>query len=126
MQNTSGFREWIDPTRIYDPRRPAGRLTYLWGVAIYPFLVLLVLLTPVIIFMESGPQAANNSDNLGIVIYLFMMVWLTAAVCIIYRRLRDLQMSPRWVWMIILPFGNLLFLLYLLLKSAPGASRPPA
>ena len=37
--NRRHLRDWIDPLRLYDPRVPAGRSVFLWGLAIFPPLV---------------------------------------------------------------------------------------
>ena len=120
------IREWIDPTRIYNTTLPAGRLTFLWGLAIYPAVVIFLLLTVVIIVIETVSMSVNLGDDIGIVTWVFMLAWVTATVCICLRRLRYLGKSQRWVWLVVLPIVNLIFFLYLLIKSGPAASRPSA
>lgn len=114
-------RDWIDPARIYDPRIPAGRGAFAWGLAIYPFIVLFIIMTVVIIVVQSLYPARDNTDTLGIVTYIFMLAWFTAAVCICLRRLRQLGRSRAWVWLAIVPFLNIAFFLYLLFKPGPAA-----
>ncbi len=117
-----GIRDWIDPTRIYNTSIPVERIPFLWGLAIYPFMVIFIVLTPIIIVEMSTNPSANVGDTIGIVTYLFMLAWVTAAVCICLRRLRYFGMSQRWVWLIIPPIVNLVLFLYLFLKSAPADS----
>lgn len=117
----SHVRDWIDPARLYNPGVPAGRLVFLWGLAIYPLIVIFLLLTVVIIIIESAASSANIADYIGIVTYVFLLVWVAAAVAICRRRLLELGMSPRWVWVAILPVVNLILFVYLLLKAGPGA-----
>ncbi len=117
------LRDWIDPTRIYNTYAPVGKWPYFWGLAIYPLLVMFLLLTPIIIIFESCSQAASLSDTLGIIIYCFMLGWVAAAVAISRRRLITLGLSLRWVWLVILPGVSLILFLVLLLKSAPGEGR---
>ncbi len=113
------LRDWIDPLRLYDPRIPAGRLAFLWGLAIFPPVVIFALLTVIIIVVETvSPNI--NPDYIGIIVWPFMLAWVAATVAITRRRLRRLEMSQRWVWVAILPIVNLPLFLYLLLSSGPG------
>ena len=129
MENNTGrrhVRDWIDPTRLYDPRVPAGRLIFLWGLAIYPLLVIFLLMTVVIIVVEAVATSANIADYLGIVTWIFMLGWVGATVAICRRRFLQLGMSQGWVWVAILPVVNLILFLYMLLKSGPVESYPVA
>ncbi len=117
-------RNWIDPIRLYNPTVPAGRLVFLWGLAIYPFVVMFVLLTVVIIAMESFVTSAQLGDYLGIVVWIFMLAWVAATVAICHRRLLDLGKSQAWVLVAILPIVDLILFAYLLLKPSPYASHP--
>ncbi len=112
------LRDWIDPLRLYDPRIPAGRLVFLWGLAIFPLIVISVLLTVIIIVVETvSPNV--DPDYIGIIVWLFMLAWVMATVAITRRRLLQLGRSQAWVWVAILPIVNLPLFLYLLLKSGP-------
>ncbi len=114
------LRDWIDPLRLYDPRIPAGRLVFLWGLAIFPPVVIFVLLTILIIVVET--VAPNlKPDYIGIMVWPFMLAWVMATVAITRRRLLQLEMSPTWVWVAILPIVNLPLFLYLILKAGPVA-----
>ncbi len=114
------LRDWIDPLRLYDPRVPAGRLVFLWGLAIFPPIVIFVMLTVVLIVVETvSPNV--NPDYIGIIVWPFMLAWVMAYVAIIRRRLLALGRSQRWVWVAILPIVNLPLLLYLL--SSRGQSQ---
>ena len=116
------LRDLINPLRLYDPRVPAGRLVFLWGLAIFPSVVIFVMLTVIIIIVETvSPNV--NPDYIGIIVWLFMLTWVTATVAITRRRLLQLGRSQRWVWVAILPIVNLPLFLYLLSKSGP--SRKP-
>jgi len=119
----SPVRDWIDPTRIYNPLVPAGRLVFFWGLVVYPLIVMLLLLTPVIIVVMTISPNANNADYLGIVTWVFMLAWVVATVCICRRRLADLGRSQAWVWLAVLPVANLILFLYLFLKAGSVASR---
>ncbi len=119
----SHLRDWIDPTRIYNPTLPAGKMAFFWGLAVYPLAVIFLFLTVNIILMETFYTGADLPDYLGIVIYFYMMAWVIAAVCICMRRLNDLGKSQRWVWLVVPPIVNLIFFLYLLLKSSPAESH---
>ncbi len=112
------LRDWIDPLRLYDPRFPAGRLVFLWGLAIFPLMVIFVLLDAILIVVETTSPNINP-DYIGVIVYPFMMLWVVAGVAIIKRRLLQLRKSQMWVWVAILPIINLPLLLYLLLKPGP-------
>lgn len=114
------LRDWIDPLRLYDPRVPAGRLVFLWGLAIFPPVVIFVLLTIILIIVETvSPNI--NPDYIGIIVWPFMLAWVAATVAITRRRLLQLERSQSWVWVAIFPIVNLPLFLYLLLKSGPVA-----
>lgn len=126
MQDTTGtprgqrrsLGDWINPLRLYDPRIPAGRLFFLWGLAIFPPVVIFVLLTVIIIVVETvSPNV--SPDYIGIVVWPFMLAWVMATVAITRRRLLQLERSQGWVWVAILPIVNLPLFLYLLLKPGP-------
>ncbi len=115
------LRDWIDPLRLYDPRIPAGRMVFLWGLAIYPLMVMFVLETAIIIFVETVfPNA--STDYLGIIVMLFMLALVTATVAITQRRLLQLGRSQNWVWLAIFPIVNLPLFLYLFFKTGPVVS----
>ena len=116
------LRDWIDPLQLYDPRMPAGRLLFLWGLAIFPLIVIFLLLAAIIIIVETiSPNV--NPDYIGIIVWPFMLAWVAAAVAITRRRLLQLEKSQMWVWVAILPIINLPLILYLLLKSGPTTSH---
>ena len=116
------LREWIDPRRLYDPRVPAGRLAFLWGLAIFPPMVIFVLLTVILIVVET--VAPNiDTDYIGIIVWPFMLAWVAAAVAITRRRLLQLHWSQRWVLVAILPIVNLPLFLFLLVIPGPPASH---
>ncbi len=116
------LRDWIDPLHLYDPRIPAGRLVFFWGLAVFPLLVILVLLTVIIIVVEAVfPNF--NPDYLGILVWPFMLGWGAATVAITRRRLLQLNKSPMWIWVAILPIVDLPLFFYLLLKTAPSNDK---
>jgi uncharacterized membrane protein YhaH (DUF805 family) len=130
MDDTSGtphgdrrrLRRWIDPRQLYDPRVSAGRLAFLWGLAIFPPVVIFALLTVILIVVETA--APNiDTDYIGIIVWPFMLAWVAAAVAITRRRLLQLNLSQRWVWLAILPVANLPLFIYLLVKPGSAASH---
>ncbi len=115
------LRDWIDPLRLYDPRVPAGRLVFLWGLAIFPLIVIFVLLTMIIIVVESiSPNV--SPDYIGIIVWPFMLAWVMANVAITRRRLLQLGKSQNWIWLAIFPIVNLPLFIYLLFKPGPDVS----
>ena len=116
------LRDWIDPLRLYDPRIPAGRLVFLWGLAIFPLVVTFVLLTAILIVVETVfPNI--SPDYIGIIVWPFMLAWVMATVAITRRRLLHLERSPGWAWVAIFPIVNLPLFLYLFLKPGPVADN---
>ncbi len=116
------FRDWLNPLRLYDPRIPAGRWVFFWGLAIYPFVVIYLLLA--VIFLVLFTVSPNiNPDYIGLIVWPFMLAWVAALVAITRRRLLQLRMSQNWVWLAILPIINIPLLLYLLFKPAPVGSH---
>jgi len=119
------LRDWLHPLRLYDPRVPAGRLVFLWGLAIFPPVVIFVLLTVILIVVETVfPNV--DPDYIGIIVWPFMLAWVAAAVAMTRRRLLDLKLSQRWVWVAILPIVNLPLFIYLLVKPGSAASHRAA
>jgi uncharacterized membrane protein YhaH (DUF805 family) len=115
------IREWIDPLRLYDPRVPAGRVVFLWGLVIFPVVVIFVLLTVILIIVETvSPNV--SPDYIGIIVWPFMLFWVMTTVAITRRRLLQLGRSQNWVWLAIFPIVNLPLFLYLLLKPGPVVS----
>jgi hypothetical protein len=116
------FRDWIDPRRLYDPRMPAGRLVFLWGLAIFPPVVIFMLLTVILIVVETvSPNV--DPDYIGIIVWPFMLAWVAAAVAMTRRRLLQLRWSQRWVWVAILPIVNLPLFFYLVVIPDPNANH---
>ncbi len=116
------LKDWTNPLRLYDPRIPAGRLVFLWGLAIFPPVVIFVLLTMIIIVVEMVIPNISP-DYIGIMVWPFMLAWVMATVAITRRRLLQLEMSPMWVWVAILPIVNLPLFLYLSLKAGSVAEH---
>lgn len=110
------LQDLINPLRLYDIRVPAGKFVFLWGLAIFPLAVMFVLLTATIIIIESVYRRAS-ADYLGIIVWIFMLAWVTANVMITRRRLLQVGMSPMWVYVAVMPIINLPLFLYLLLKT---------
>ncbi len=119
------LRNWIDPLRLYDPRLPAGRVVCLWGLAIFPPVVIFALLTVIIMVVETVSPSVNP-EYIGIIVWPFMLAWVAATVAITRRRLLQLEMSQRWVWVAIFPIVNLPLFSYLLLKAGPVAEHQAA
>jgi hypothetical protein len=111
--------DWLDPRRLYDPRVPVGRLVFFWGLAIFPPAVIFVLLTVILIVVETvSPNI--DPDYIGIIVWPFMLAWVAAAVAITRRRLLQLKWSQRWVLVAILPIINLPLFFYLLVTPGPA------
>ncbi len=119
------LRDWIDPRRLYNPRIPAGRLIFLWGLTAFPIAVIFVLLTVILIALETADPSISP-DYIGIIVWPFMLAWVAATVAITRRRLLHVGRSQRWVWVAILPIVNLPLFIYLLLAPGVGGGRRAA
>ena len=119
MGSTSG-RDWLDPTRLYNPKVPAGRLLYVWGGWIYPFLwyfaasFAAIALESMLGYYEESPIL----DLLSVPMYLG---FLAAALLMTLRRLRDLQTSGWALLLMFVPLLNAIFGLYLLFSPGKQA-----
>ncbi len=115
------YRDLIDPLRLYDPRIPAGKLIFLWGLAIFPLVVIFVLLTVIILMVEVvSPNV--SPDYIGVIVWPFMLFWIMTTVAITRRRLLRLGMSQIWVWVAVLPIINLPLFLYMFFIPDPVVS----
>jgi uncharacterized membrane protein YhaH (DUF805 family) len=96
-------------------------LVFLWGLAIFPVVVIFVLLTVILIVVETAfPNV--SPDYIGIIVWPFMLAWVGTTVAITRRRLLQLGRSQQWVWLAIFPIVNLPLFFYLLFKPGPGDS----
>lgn len=115
-------RDWIDPTRLYNPGKPAGRLMYFWGSAIYPLLAFIVAA-----FCAASVEAAlgyyNESPLLDLISTPLTLAFFLGIVLITIRRLRSLGKSGWYILWSFVPLANLVFGLWLLF--APGTILVP-
>ena len=105
MQQLSA-RDWLDPTRLYNPKHPAGRLQYLWGGFIVPAgIMFLVALVGASIEMNLGYYDSSPINDVVFepVSYLSVLMWLLIAI----RRAKDLGHSGWWLCLGIIPLVNL-------------------
>lgn len=101
------IRQYLDPRRVFDPRRPAGRLSYFLGCLYVNVLLLLGLL--VLPHAETGEGLlALLSTSLGILLSI--------------RRLLDLGHPSWWVIPQYIPLVGLLLSLHLLIAHGRSAS----
>lgn len=91
----------------------------MWGLAIFPCVVIFLVLTVILMVLETFVPNIDP-QYIGIIVWPFMLAWVAALVAITRRRLLYLQMSSLWVWLAILPVVNLPLYIYLLVKSDPG------
>jgi uncharacterized membrane protein YhaH (DUF805 family) len=116
MGSTSG-RDWLDPTRLYNPKIPAGRLLYLWGGWIYPLLWFLAVAIGAGM-LEGMMGYYNESPIMDFLMVPTELAFIVAAVLMVLRRLRDLRTSGWALLVLFVPILNTFFGLFLLL--APG------
>ncbi len=88
------FRVWVDPLRLYDPRTPAGRFVFLWGLTAFAPVIIFVLVSVIIIVAETvSPNV--NPDFIGFMVWPFNVAWVMATAAITRRRLLQLEMPQR-------------------------------
>ncbi len=51
------LRDWLDPSRLYNPATPAGRLTFLWGFTVYPSIILLAVAALTVLVAGVDPDS---------------------------------------------------------------------
>ncbi len=110
-------RDWWDPRRLYAPSIPAGRLMLIWGLYLYPMLVIFILGVS-LGFVENQLGYYTSSpllDALDVVLYPALFL---AGILIIIRRLKDLGKSGWFLLLAVIPLINFVFALWLLF--APG------
>lgn len=109
------IRDWIDPFRVYDGSTPARRLMYLWGVIVFPVVVLIfVSAIALTIDFVVGNNAENSLINVAwIGWYVF---YLVAGLIVSGRRLKDLGRPGSDVILLFLPLVNIVLGFQLLFK----------
>jgi uncharacterized membrane protein YhaH (DUF805 family) len=112
----TAIRNWFDPTRLYNPTVRGGRLVFLWGLAVYPLIAIIVLIGITDGISSYSGQLISLEER------LWEVALLVASVMMILRRLRDLGKSGWTVLLGLIPLVNLFFLLYLLVS--PGIREP--
>ena len=111
-------RDWIDPTRLYNPNLPASRLVYLWGGYVLPMgTVFMVAICAGI--TEASLGYYEQSPIYDLVSTLLGIGYFIAMILITLRRLKDLGKSGWYILWGLVPFANFIFGLWLLF--APGA-----
>ena len=79
-------RDWLDPTRVYNPATPAGRMMYVWGGLVYPFLVS-VLVGTCVALPESFLGYDHGSPVGDAAITLYALSCVLGDVLVTLRRL---------------------------------------
>jgi uncharacterized membrane protein YhaH (DUF805 family) len=116
MAGTSG-RDWLDPTRLYNPKVPAGRLLYVWGGWIYPLLWIFAISIGAMV-LEGMMGYYDTSPILDILTVPVELACIVVAILMVLRRLRDLETTGWAILVMFVPVVNFLFSLYLIF--APG------
>jgi uncharacterized membrane protein YhaH (DUF805 family) len=119
-------RDWIDPTRLYNPASPAGRLMYAWGAFIYPLVAMALLggcggLVDQSLGYYSGPGSGPGPIDQAIIL-LGIVVMILGGILVTLRRLRDLGKPGTYILLGLVPLVSLVFWIWLLF--APGTPWP--
>jgi uncharacterized membrane protein YhaH (DUF805 family) len=112
--------EYINPLTLYNPRKPAGRLVFLWGL-IYGAFLLQVFMAVVggITTEKTYALSSDFSDAITTVILIvYLCGYFIPPFIMVIRRLRDLKEPTGQVVVALIPLVNLVFLLHLLFS--PG------
>ncbi len=112
-------RDYIEPTRLYNPASPAGRAAFAWGLIAYPAIASLIA-GGLLVMARSGGLDQSVISLLG---FAFSVALWAATVFIILRRIRDLGHSRWGIFLLLIPIAGLLIALYLFFR--PG-HRPVA
>lgn len=110
-------RDWIDPTRLYNPSVPAGRLMYVWGSIVYPIALFIAASLILGLLYGSGIESGLAEGLFG----AFYIGYIVAGLLIAIRRLRDLGKSGWYLLWGLVPLANIILGLWLLF--APGVAR---
>ena len=121
----SRFERFLNPLRLYDPRRPADRAEHLWGY-IYPIVAFFVFVAGLLVWAGVTGLPAHQIDEIGFIAGdVFRIAYLLLALLIIYRRFLDLGMSPSWYLAVLVPLLNLYVMLRLFLKKGQRGQVVP-
>lgn len=113
-------RDWFDPTRLYNPSEPAGRLLYFWGSTIYPFIIFFVVYMGAV-FVEMLLGYYDSSPIQDLVTIPLYLGYFAAVILMVLRRLKDLNSSGGMVLLLFVPFVNFFVSLWLLFT--PGTPK---
>jgi hypothetical protein len=108
------FRDAMDPIRLYNPTRPAGRLLFLWGWLVHSTILLVTWLILVSLIN-------SDEETQKVLGYLGLIGYVVAEVFMVLRRLRDLGKSGLTILLGLIPIVNSIFVLYLIFT--PGVAR---
>lgn len=93
---TVTVRDWIDPTRLYNPTIPAGRIVYLWAAVLFPTTIFyfgwgFVSLALMFMGYDYGHELAAT-----VVFIVESLVQFVTNPLAAIRRFRDLN-EPWWI-----------------------------
>jgi uncharacterized membrane protein YhaH (DUF805 family) len=116
------FRDWVDPTRLYNPKIPANRAQYLWATIASVLFAFIVAVLLSIAYLPFGFNDYVIEDTITPISYLTAIVFFILASS---RRLRHLGASGWLALLLLIPLvGTIMFLVLLLApgktKSSPG------
>lgn len=110
------LRDWIDPTRVYNPSIPAGRLVYLWGQFYGLLLYLLAFaawsLCVGVTFSSAEADAAVTTGE-----YIIGFLFVLSLFFLLVRRGKDLGWSWGMYVLCFVPIVNIYLALVLYLSG---------
>jgi len=105
------MNDYLNPLRVFDARRPAGRLAFVLG---YVYLLILALVITVIDWSLGADLSAYPPTSLSI-------LGTIGVITLVLRRLKDMRSSGAWVLVTFVPVLNLFF--FICLALIPGKPK---
>lgn len=92
-----------------------------WYFFLFGFLASIAAVILDVVLLASGVlEVTADSTFTGVASPLLQLVMVLPALSVLTRRLRDAGYRPRYLWLLVVPFGVLVLLVLLLQKGRPG------
>jgi uncharacterized membrane protein YhaH (DUF805 family) len=113
---------YLNPLALYNPKLPAGRIKFLWGL-IYPIILIRVIAT-LANFIELVFGFIDESPIMDPLVVPVSILFLIALMLIQIRRLKDIGKSGWFVLIVIIPVINILYFIWILFAKGTVNSTP--
>lgn len=118
-------RDWLDPRRLYDPRVPSGRLMFIWGGYLFP-LISITVLGLALVFLETMLGYYSSSPLLDIFEPFAYLGSILLFVLVAIRRLKDLDKSGWYLLLGLVPFINLVLIVWMIFAPSVQQAVAPS